>query len=274
MAPVSEDPALSAADPARLAAIAVDVARRAAAQVQASTVQTVTTKTSPIDLVTDLDGQVEDLVTAALRAHTPEAGVLGEERGEVTGSSALRWLIDPIDGTSNLVAGLPGSAVSIGAELTGRVVAGAIVDIASGEVFHAHDGGGAWLETGSGASARTSRLSASTIGTPAHATVGTGVGYDPARRVDDAAIAGRILPACGSVRMFGSAALQLAWTAAGRLDATYEFDLAPWDRAAGAVLCREAGARVRMPEGDEPGLTFVANPVLFDALLPLLDPQG
>jgi myo-inositol-1(or 4)-monophosphatase len=200
-----------------------------------------------------MDQRSQELIIELLAAARPDDAVLGEEEGGSTGTSGLTWVIDPIDGTVNYLYGIPAYAVSV-AVVVGdpavagawQPVAGAVLNPESGELFHAHLGGGARLTTDAGT--RTLRTTAATD--VAHALVGTGFGYAADLRRRQAELLVDLLPRVRDIRRHGGAALDLCGLAAGRLDAYYESALNPWDRAAGELVAREAGAVLGGPVGD------------------------
>jgi myo-inositol-1(or 4)-monophosphatase len=268
------------ADPAALLELAVQTAREAAALVargRATAAERVDTKSSPVDVVTAVDTASEELVVGRLLGARPDDGLLGEEGAAREGTSGVRWVVDPIDGTVNFLYGLPGYAVSIAAEVDGVVRAGVVLNAATGELFTATAGGGAHLTTpGAGAPVRLS------VGAPASlevALVGTGFGYRAEQRREQGAVVARLLPQVRDIRRLGSSALDLCAVAAGRLDAYYERDLKPWDHAAGALVAAEAGAVLTGLHGRpfaEP-LAIAAAPSIaapFTALLDELHPAG
>lgn len=218
------------------------------------------TKTSPTDIVTAMDTASERLLRRALLGARPRDGFLGEESTELPGSSGVRWVVDPIDGTVNYLYGIPQYAVSIGAEVDGVVLAGVVHNPVSGETWTAVRGSGARLD------GRPLQVSDETD--LAYALVGTGFGYESARRAVQADIAAVLLAAVRDLRRMGSAALDLCAVASGRLDAYYEQGLAPWDLAAGGLIASEAGARVEGAHGASagPNLVIAAPPGLFAAL--------
>ena len=213
------------------------------------------TKSSPTDVVTAADRAVERLVVDVVRTHRPDDGLLGEEGGGWTGTSGLRWVVDPIDGTVNYLYGLPQWAVSIAVETgTGRdrqSLVGVVLDPAKDELYTAVRGRGSSPER---AAARCNQL-----GDLAQALVATGFGYDAGRRAAQAGLLTAVLPAVRDLRRVGAGALDLCAVAAGRVDAYYEQGLSPWDLAAGGLVASEAGARLAglrgLPAGlpDDPG---------------------
>jgi myo-inositol-1(or 4)-monophosphatase len=229
-------------DAGTLLELAVDVAREAADLVaagRASAGDSVDVKSSPVDVVTAVDKASERLIAERLLAARPDDGLLGEEGASRTGSSGVRWVVDPIDGTVNFLYDLPAYAVSIAAEVDGAVVAGVVLNVATGELFTATAGGGASLSSTSRSDAR--RLSGSHPASLAQTLVATGFGYREEQRRAQGAVVARLLPRVRDIRRFGSAALDLCAVAAGRIDAYYELDLNPWDHAAGALVAAEAG---------------------------------
>lgn len=228
----------------------------------------VATKSSGTDLVTEVDRAAERLIVDALLRHRPHDAVVGEEGTDRPGSSGVRWIIDPIDGTTNYLYGHPGFAVSIAAAVGDRSVVGVVVDPLHGDVFAARLGGGA---------TRNGRpISASTEDRLAHALVATGFGYDPARRRRQAEVLVHVLPAVRDLRRMGAAAVDLCSVACGRIDAYYERGLQPWDHAAGALVAAEAGAVVGDLAGGPPSgeLTLATAPALFEPLRALLVEAG
>ncbi|MBW3641730.1 MAG: inositol monophosphatase [Actinobacteria bacterium] len=224
----------------------------------------VTTKTSATDMVSEVDRASERLIVDALRSARPSDGVLAEEGGSHDGSSGVRWVIDPLDGTTNYLYGFPAFTVSIAAEIDGRSQVGVVVDPLRGETFAAVEGGGATCN-----------------GSPIHcggkdelatALVGTGFSYDAARRRIQARALAAVLPVVRDIRRAGAASLDLCWVACGRLDGYYEHGLQPWDFAAGALIAAEAGATVGDLAGGPPSTSFAiaAAPGLFDPLRQLL----
>lgn len=248
--------------PDGLASVAEMVARAAGALLLegAGDVRTVVeTKTTRTDMVTEMDRASEALIVGMLHEARPGDAVLGEEGTESAGSTGVRWVVDPLDGTTNYLYGFPAWAVSVAAEVDGRAVAGVVYDPTHDELFRAVRGGGA---TCNGVPLRVA-------GAPdlATALVGTGFAYDAALRAVQSTELARILPAVRDVRRAGAAALDLCWTAMGRLDAFFERGLARWDWAAGALVAAEAGAVVELLED---GTTVAAPPQLFAPLLALL----
>lgn len=255
-----------------LLAVALPVARDAAAtarRMRAEAITDVATKSTRTDVVTAADTAVERQVVTALRAARPGDGVLGEEYGDsVTPEpGAVRWILDPIDGTVNYLYGLPQYAVSLAAEVDGVVVAGVVINAATGHEWTAVRGGGAWRGD--------RRLTGSARTDLSQSLVGTGFGYDAGRRAHQGAVLAGLIPRVRDIRRFGAAALDLCAVAEGTLDAYYEKGLNAWDHAAGGLIATEAGATVAglagAPAG--PGMVVAAPPAIFgplhDALLEL-----
>jgi len=251
--------------PTELRDLAVEVATEAGAfaleglrRVRVS----VDAKSSPTDLVTEMDVATEALIVRRLLTARPGDGVLGEEGTVGEGTSGVRWIVDPIDGTTNYVYGLPAFAVSIAAEVHGTVVAGAVAVPMLDEVFSAATGCGATCN-GAAVHARSSVIEAARdSGADADTLVGrallaTGYAYDPVRRGRQAAVIAAVLPRVRDVRRMGAAAVDLCLVAAGRVDAFYEQGLQPWDYAAGALIAREAGAVVTDLDGGPPSSASV-----------------
>jgi myo-inositol-1(or 4)-monophosphatase len=222
-----------------------------------------TTKSSATDLATEADRQSERLVRGMILAERPEDAILGEEEGASVGGSGLTWIVDPLDGTTNFVYGFPAWAVSIAVADAEGVVTGVVHDPLRGETFEA--------TRGAGASRNGVHLSARTAPPLREALVATGFGYSPERRRHQAALLPKLVPEVRDIRRAGSAALDLCWLAAGRLDAYYEAGLKPWDFAAGLLVASEAGFAHRFIEGlaDVPTLV-VARRGLLEPLSRLL----
>ncbi|GHJ09430.1 inositol monophosphatase [Micromonospora humidisoli] len=258
-----------------LLGIAVEVARDAAdtaARMRAEGVSVAATKSTATDVVTAADRAVERQVLAALRAVRPTDVVLGEEYGGVAaGADGVRWIVDPIDGTVNYLYGLPYCAVSLAAEVDGRVVAGVVRNVSTGEEWTATAGGGAWRDG--------RRLRCSTETELGQALVATGFGYDAGRRRHQARVVAELIGDVRDIRRMGAAALDLCLAAEGRLDAYYEKGLAAWDLAAGGLIAAEAGLLVAGLDGRPagPDLVIAAPPALFTPLhtrLAALDASG
>ena len=234
-----------APEPAALLDLAVSTAREAAdlvARGRASAAEQVDVKSSPVDMVTAVDRACEELVTSRLLGARPDDGLLGEEGGERTGTSGVRWVVDPIDGTTNFVYGLPAYAVSIAAEVDGEVRAGVVLNAATGELYSATLGGGARLAL----PGRPEEVPLA-VGRPAsleQTLVATGFGYRSEQRRAQGAVVAELLPQVRDIRRLGSAALDLCTVAGGRVDAYYEMHLNRWDVAAGALVAAEAGVVV------------------------------
>ncbi|MDF5757954.1 inositol monophosphatase family protein [Spongiactinospora sp. TRM90649] len=260
------------ATPAELTALAVEIATEAGEMLLAkrpARPEVLETKSSPTDVVTALDRAAEELIRGRIRRARPGDAVLGEEGG-VTEGGAVRWIVDPIDGTVNFLYGLPDWAVSLAVEVDGRVVAGVVNVVPRGEVFTASLGGGAWL---AGERLRCNE------GVPlSRALVATGFGYRPGRRAVQGEVLAKVLPEVRDIRRAGSAAADLCAVAAGRVDAYYERGPQYWDYAAGGLVASEAGARLGGLRGGPPSpeMTVCAAPGLFEelsGLLVTLDPE-
>jgi myo-inositol-1(or 4)-monophosphatase len=223
------------------------------------------TKSSPTDIVTEMDRKSEALITARIRAARPGDTILAEEGGQSPGASRqVRWIVDPLDGTVNYMYGLRDWAVSIAAEVNGTVIAGVVEIPRHGETFTAMTGQGAWLHR----DGTTIALRCTSCETLSQALVGTGFGYDPARRQVQGQVVAALLPRVRDIRRGGSAAVDLCSVAAGLLDAFYERGLNPWDYAAGGLIAREAGALVGGLAGkaESTSMVVAAGPGLFPVL--------
>jgi myo-inositol-1(or 4)-monophosphatase len=255
-------------DFAWLRAVATDAAKDAAAHIAGSDQRwSIQTKSSETDIVTATDLAAERLIREAIAAAAPGSRLLGEESGHSTlgvgPHGDVEWVVDPLDGTVNFAYRIPVHAVSIAAVVEGRAVAGAVVDVQRGEIFSAHEGGGATLDN--------LPISAGTCTELAHALVATGYAYQPDRRSRHGLTIARLVGSVRDVRCFGSAALHCAWVACGRLDIYVERDIKPWDYAAGAMIAAEAGSHVELPCIENDSLVLVANRPLSLAIRPLLD---
>ncbi|HSG37090.1 MAG TPA: inositol monophosphatase family protein [Paracoccaceae bacterium] len=217
----------------------------------------------PGDFVSRADKRAEETIRTELMAARPSYGFVGEEGTMIEGEDPTRrWIVDPLDGTTNFLHGLPHWAVSIALEHKGQVVAGVIYDPVKDEMFYAEKGPGAWLNE--------SRLRVSARHKMIECIFATGLPFggraDLPETLKDLA---RILPACAGVRRFGSAALDLAYVAAGRYDGFWERRLNSWDMAAGLVIVREAGGFVEpLREGGDiltDGEVICGNEAIFPA---------
>ncbi|MEI5584344.1 MULTISPECIES: inositol monophosphatase family protein [unclassified Agromyces] len=232
------------------------------------------TKSTPTDVVTAVDRDTEARIRSMILEARPDDGIFGEEDDAHVGTSGLNWVVDPIDGTVNLLYDIPAWSVSI-AVVDGppdpehwNAIAGVVVNPVSGEVFAASAGGGAHLGD--------RELHVNTEVALPQALVGTGFGYSVERRRSQAAALLHVLPRVRDIRRIGSAALDLGAVAAGRLDAFYEQGLNPWDHAAGSLIVREAGGWVGGPDGgrESDRLLVAAAPSVFDELAALLRDAG
>jgi myo-inositol-1(or 4)-monophosphatase len=270
-------PGDASVSPAALLALARRIAVQAAEFAVAARrvgVEVAATKSTPTDIVTATDRETEKLIRSLILAARPDDGIVGEEDLAHVGSSGINWVVDPIDGTVNFLYGIPAWAVSIavveGAPEPGRwnALAGVVANPVTGEVFEASAGGGARL------GARELAVNAG-VGL-SQALVGTGFSYSAERRRAQAEVLLELLPRMRDVRRVGSAALDLCAVAAGRIDAFYERGLNAWDHAAGALIAREAGARVGGigggPESAE--LLVAAAPELYEELRAALIDAG
>ncbi len=200
------------------------------------------TKSTITDLVTRVDKEAEARIRELILEAYPDHVILGEEEGESGRSATHRWLVDPLDGTLNYAHGFPFYAVSIALEIEGTLQVGVILDSARNELFTAWRGGGAYLNGAPIAVSFESELK--------NAMLATGFSYAPEAMADNIAVFARMMPKVRAIRRPGSAALDLAYVACGRLDAFWEINLNPWDVAAGVLLLEEAGGRVSGPGGE------------------------
>jgi len=279
--------------------VAVHAARMAGAllaeRVRRGVEREVASKSTPTDLVSEADIAAERAIRELLGERRPDDGFLGEEGGSERGSSGLSWVVDPLDGTVNFLFGIPQWCVSVAVRDERGTIAGAIYDANRNELFTATREGrprligpaGALVLSGRGTDAAEAQGShvhaddAPDAQPPGareleqelgRAMVATGFSYDARVRAAQARVLARVAPTVRDIRRLGSAALDLAWTAAGRYDAYYERTVKPWDIAAGALICERAGLAVHeLPEQEDlPWGILVARPALADALLVLV----
>jgi myo-inositol-1(or 4)-monophosphatase len=219
-------------------------------------------KSSGTDMVSDADRLAEEAIAELIRRERPDDGLIGEEGAAADGSSGRRWVVDPLDGTTNYLYGFPAWAVSVALEDAGGALAGVVLDPARDELFAATRGEGATLNGRQMTVREGTALERSLIA--------TGFAYDGRRRGEQARVLQHVLPRVRDVRRGGAAALDLAWVAAGRLDGYYERGLEPWDWAAARLLVVEARGAVAELPGEPAGLVAAAPPLL-DELLRLVD---
>jgi myo-inositol-1(or 4)-monophosphatase len=275
--------------------VAVEAARCGgallAARVRHGAERQVSAKSTPTDLVSEADLASERAIRELLAVRRPHDGFVGEEGDHVEGTSGLDWVVDPLDGTVNFLFGLPQWCVSVAVrDAHGVTVAGAIYDPTREQLFSATRGARATLTTGPAGTDELGDARATLTG-PAAATelgdahaprarasdlasamVATGFAYDARVRAAQALVLASVIPRVRDIRRFGSAALDLAWTAAGRYDAYFERTVKPWDIAAGTLLCEAVGLRVvdLPPHEDLPWGILVAPPALCEPLLELV----
>jgi myo-inositol-1(or 4)-monophosphatase len=243
----------------------------------------IASKSTPTDLVSEADTASEQAIRGLLAERRPQDGFLGEEGGSASGTSGLSWVVDPLDGTVNFLFGIPQWSVSVAVRDEQGTLAGAVYDPNREELFTAARDRPAVLRDPSGtreldlAGDRGAREPAGAHANDAHdalatAMVATGLAYGADVRAAQATVLARLVPRVRDIRRFGSAALDLAWTAAGRYDAYFERSVKPWDIAAGALICERAGLEVHeLPEeGILPPGIAVAPSALADSLLELV----
>ncbi|MGH7701367.1 MAG: inositol monophosphatase family protein [Gemmatimonadales bacterium] len=217
------------------------------------------------DFVTAVDRRAEEIIVAALTRAVPGSTVLGEElTPDASPDGDVVWVVDPLDGTTNFLRGYPQYAVSIACAVRGALSVGVVHDVTRNLVYRAATGHGAWLGE--------IRLAVSAVSEPRRALVGTGFPYKRFEHMDAyLKQLATVLRETSGARRAGAASLDLADVAAGRLDGFWELLLAPWDKAAGAVLVREAGGVVTTLEGDDDilrhGSIVAGNPALHSWLL-------
>lgn len=220
-------------------------------------------KSTPTDLVSAMDKTAESMIIDSLLGSHPQDGLLGEEGGERMGTSGVRWVVDPLDGTVNYLFGFPMWGVSIGMELHGATEIGVIVTPAFEESYIAVRGHGAWLVRGS----EGVRLQVRQCTDLSLAMIVTGFGYSPERRVSQATVVQELIAQVRDIRRMGAAVVDFAWLARGRFDAYYERGLNAWDISAGMLLAAEAGADVGFLRADrDSDLMLAAVPGIADVL--------
>lgn len=223
-----------------------------------------TTKSSITDLVTQYDRAAEALIVDLLLSARPSDAIIGEEGTDREGTSGYGWYIDPIDGTTNYVYGQPAWASSVGVGYDGEMLAGAVFVPTTGEMFSGALGCGATLDG--------TPIAVSGVTDLAQALVGTGFAYRADIRRDQAEVVARLIGEVRDIRRLGSAAIDLCFVAAGRLDVYFEEHLNSWDAAAGELIAREAGAVTSDYSGSQPrfGQLVAATPAIHTAFLSAL----
>lgn len=269
--------------PAELRTLAEKVARAAAELVsrRMGTVMAMETKSSPVDIVTEVDQAAEHLLVEMILAERPDDSIVGEEGTGIEGTSGFTWVLDPIDGTTNFVYNYPGFGVSVAVRKGNTTVAGAVVDIMhhtpgtgpestpepSGDMYSA--------ALTLGATRNGVAIKCSTLTTMDTALVATGFSFDAKRRGHQAHALTRILPRVRDIRRQGSAAIDLCSVAAGRVDAYFEYGLNDWDLAAGSLIASEAGAKVTVTPVENGQAFLVASaPGLEPELSTMLENVG
>jgi myo-inositol-1(or 4)-monophosphatase len=272
--PSLDPPSLDPPSPDSLLGVAVEAARMAGAllaeRARRGGEREVTSKSTPTDLVSEADLASERAIRELLCERRPHDGFLGEEGGgEQQGESGLSWVVDPLDGTINYLFGIPQWSVSVAVRDSVGTVAGAVYDPNREELFAATRDGRPTLASAAGVVELALGGREEDLAT---AMVATGLGYDADVRRAQARVLERLVPRVRDIRRFGSAALDLTWTAAGRYDAYFERSVKQWDIAAGALVCERAGLLVlELPVFENlPWGILVATPALAEGLLELV----
>ncbi|WP_084436480.1 inositol monophosphatase family protein [Aldersonia kunmingensis] len=277
-------------DPLELRVVAEFAATRAAAHIRARRPQVfgpradaspnagtvaVQAKSTPTDPVTVVDTEAEHEIRQILAELRPSDAVLGEEQGGSASVDGVLWVVDPIDGTVNFLYGVPAYSVSVAAQIDGRSVAGAVVDVAGEVTYSAARGHGA---TRTDAAGNVTSLRCNPVDSVAMALVATGFGYGSARRAAQGRVVAELLPRVRDIRRIGSAALDLCMVASGLVDAHYEHGLNTWDWAAGSLIATEAGAHIMVPDAATPGavgeIVVAAAPGIAQEFREVLDAAG
>ena len=231
-------------------------------------------KSTPTDLVSEADLASERALRELLAVRRPDDGFVGEEGDDVEGTTGLRWLVDPLDGTVNFLFGIPQWCVSVAVCDDHGSVAGAVYDPNRDELFRAARGESAVVECEGRAQAIAPRPARPGLGggSLGAAMLATGLAYDSRVRAAQARVLARAIPVVRDIRRFGSAALDLCWTAVGRYDAYFERTVKPWDIAAGTLVCECAGVEIRdLPEHEDlPWGILAAPPALMEELFELV----
>jgi myo-inositol-1(or 4)-monophosphatase len=224
-------------------------------------------KSSHTDLVSDADRHAERAIRDLIAAERPGDGLVAEEGSHSEAASGRRWIVDPLDGTINFLYGFPAWAVSVALEDAAGLTVGVVLDPVRDECFIAERGAGARLR---GPAGDVLPLRVRDRRELDRALVATGFSYEPVRRAAQAEVVRSMLPRVRDIRRAGAAALDLAWLAAGRVDAYFERGLQPWDQAAGELLVREAGGAIAELDGDPRGVVAAATPELLAELAGLV----
>jgi len=245
----------------------------------------VATKSSPTDVVTEMDRKAERLIREMIMDERPGDAILGEEQGQTGGTGdpatsrttgnipPVRWVVDPLDGTVNYLYGLPDWAVSVAAESGGQIVAGVVCAPRRDALFGAVAGGGSWRASLSAGTAAARKPLACNADVPlARALIATGFGYGAGRRLIQAEVLASVLPRVRDIRRNGACSVDLSMLAGGQVDGYYERGVQYWDIAAGGLIAQEAGAVVAGLAGKPAGpeMTIGAGPTLFAELQDLL----
>ena len=257
---------------AQLEAVAIDIVRAAGALLTNRPASLrFTTKTSAVDVVTEMDKASEELVKSYLATHRPGDGLVGEEGADVASSSGITWIVDPIDGTVNYLYQLPGWNISIAAQHLGKTIAGAVFAplLDGGLLWSAHLGGGARMRKRDGEPIAIK----ANENVPLHlALLATGFSYSTEIREKQGTRFAQLIPQVRDIRRMGAAAVDLCLVASGMVDGYFEEELSPWDLAAGELIATEAGALVTNASGAKAGKDMVvaAHPTLHSEILALL----
>ena len=255
--------------------LAVDAARAAGAllaeRARRGGEREISSKSTPTDLVSEADFASERAIRELLSDSRPDDGFVGEEGGSAHGTSGLEWVVDPLDGTVNFLFGIPQWCVSVAVRDSAGTIAGAVFDPNRQELFTATRDGPAMLGSPAGAVELPTATRRSESTDLATAMVASGLAYDADVRAAQGRVLARLVGRVRDIRRLGSAALDLAWTAAGRYDAYFERTVKPWDIAAGALVCERAGLSVLdLPVHEHlPWGILVARPALAASLLEL-----
>ncbi len=246
--------------------LALEAGRLVSSEIKLHAGQTIerNTKSSPTDIVTDIDAWAEEKITDFLTTKRPKDEIVGEEGTAIKGTSGVKWIIDPIDGTTNFFYGLPGYTVSICVAVDEEIIAGVIMNPFSQEEYAA--------ALNEGATCNGSPITVNTPRELSQSLLSTGFSYLPKKRENQGKVLVEVLPNVRDIRRSGSAAYDLSCVASGKVDAYFEYGLNIWDIAAGLILVKEAGGKVSDLEGNFPSGDFViaASPSIHTHLLNLL----
>ena len=269
MTPASANATAGAPDPRFLSTAVEAVVRAGELQMAKFGTGIRVDKKGAIDLVTEVDLEVERMFRAMIAERYPEHDVLAEEMGGSSRGARHRWVFDPLDGTTNFAHGVPIFCASLALEIDGEAVVAAVYDPNRRELFTAEAGVGSWLNG--------TRLQVSANATVLESMLVTGFPYNIHQKADEfLKVFGQVLREARAIRRLGSAAIDICWVAAGRMDGFWEASLKPWDTRAAALILEEAGGRVTGMDGEtwqpDAGHIVATNGLIHDEVLRIISP--